>query len=201
MKVVFLEDVEGTAQVGEVKDVKGGFARNYLLPRGMAVPPTRTNIQRATALAQKEQIRQARLDGEARGIVGALEGLRVTIEARLGENGRMFGAVTNRDIAEKLAAAGHTIDPHIIQLHDPIRELGERAVIIKFTRNVSHEVTVDVVPDEPSKAIIERIEAENRAREEADAKRRAEADYAAQGRGRRRRRDDDDEDEDENTDE
>ena len=65
MKVVFYEDVEGTALVGDVKDVKNGFARNFLLPRGLAGAATRDNLQHATALAQKEAVRQARLDAEA----------------------------------------------------------------------------------------------------------------------------------------
>jgi large subunit ribosomal protein L9 len=194
MKVVFFEDVEGTAQVGEVKEVKAGFARNFLLPRGMAGPTSRENIQRATALAQKESRRMAKMDAEAKAVVGGIEGLALTLEARLGENGRLFGSVTNRDIAEKLAAAGHTVDAHIIQLHEPIRELGERKVIVRFTRNVSTELTVNVVPDEASRAILERIEAEQKAAEEAEAKRLAEMAYAAQQRGGRRRRNDDDDD-------
>lgn len=197
MKVVFLEDVEGTALVGEVKEVKGGFARNFLLPRGVAVPATKNNIQRATSIASRETVRQARLDAEAREVVGSLEGLAVSIEARLGENGRLFGSVTNRDIAAKLAEAGHEVDAHIIQLSEPIRELGERVIPIRFTRNVSTGVTVTVVPDEASKPILERIEAEKKALEEAEAKRLAEMEYAAnQARGRRRRRDDDDDDDD-----
>jgi len=188
MKVVFLEDVEGTAQVGDVKDVKNGFARNFLLPRGKAAPATKNNIQRATSLAQKEAVRQAKLDAEAKGVVQKLEGLTVHVEARLGESGRLFGSVTNRDIAAKLAEAGHQIDPHVILLPEPIRELGERIVNIKLTRNVSAEVTVVVEPDEASKPILERLEAERLAAEEAEAKRRAEAEYAAaQARGRRRR--------------
>ena len=197
MKVVFLEDVEGTALVGEVKEVKAGFARNFLLPRGVAIPATKNNIQRATAVASRETVRQAKLDAEARDVVGKLEGLAVTIEARLGENGRLFGSVTNRDIAARLADSGHEVDAHIIQLAEPIRELGERVVSIRFTRNVSTDVTVTVVPDEASKPILERIEAEKKALEEAEAKRLAEMEYAAnQARGRRRRRDEEDEDDD-----
>jgi len=200
MKVVFYEDVEGTALVGDVKDVKNGFARNFLLPRGMAAPATRSNVQHATSLAQKEQVRQAKLDAAAQGVVGKLEGLTVTISARLGESGRLFGSVTNRDIAEKLAAAGHEVDPHIILLPEPIRELGERAVTVKLTRNVSTEVNVVVEPDEAYRPIFERIQAERAAAEEAEAKRRAEADYAArQARGRRGPEAEDAEDADDET--
>jgi large subunit ribosomal protein L9 len=187
MKVVFFEDVEGTAQVGDVKDVKNGFARNFLLPRGLAGPTTKHNLQRATSLAQREAIRQQKLDTEARARTGNLEGYRVTIEARVGENGRLFGSVTNRDIAERLnAATTLEIDPHIVLLPEPIRELGEREVTIKFTRNVSVQVAVEVVPDEESKPIVERLEAERAAREAEEAKRAAELEYRQQQERRRR---------------
>ncbi|MBK7330215.1 MAG: hypothetical protein IPI85_14385 [Dehalococcoidia bacterium] len=75
MKVVFFEDVEGTAQVGEVKEVKNGFARNFLLPRGVAGSTSKDNLQRANSLAQKEARRQQKLDGEARGVTDKLDEL------------------------------------------------------------------------------------------------------------------------------
>ena len=196
MKVVFFEDVEGTAQVGDVKEVKGGFARNFLLPRGLAGPGSRENVQRATAIAQKEHRRQEKLDADAREVTGKLSDVALTFQVRLGDNGRLFGSVTNRDIAERLAAVGHAIDAHIIMLPEPIRDLGERPVTIRLTRNVSTDIAVNLVPDEASKAILERLEAEAKAAEEAAAKRAAEAAYAeSQPRGRRRR-DNDDEDQD-----
>ena len=160
MKVVFFEDVEGTAQVGEVKEVKNGFARNFLLPRGVAGATTKDNLQRANSLAQKEARRQEKLDGEARGVAGKLEGYTVTLEARVGETGRLFGSITNRDIAEALTTkAGVEVDPHIVLLPEPIRDIGPRPVTIKFTRNVTAEVTVDVVPDEASKPVVHLVTA------------------------------------------
>ena len=171
MKVVFFEDVEGTAQVGEVKEVKNGFARNFLLPRGVAGSTSKDNLQRANSLAQKEARRQEKLDGEARGVAGKLDGYTVTIEARVGETGHLFGSVTNRDIAEQLTArAGVEVDSKIVLLAEPIREIGQKQVTIKFTRNVTSEVTVDVVPDEASKPVVEKFLAERKAQAEADAK-------------------------------
>lgn len=181
MKVVFFEDVEGTAQVGEVKEVKNGFARNFLLPRGVAGATTKDNLQRANSLAQKEARRQEKLDGEARGVAGKLEGYTVTLEARVGETGRLFGSITNRDIAEALTAkAGVEVDSHIVLLPEPIRDIGPRPVTIKFTRNVTVDVTVDVVPDEASKPVVEKLMAERAAQAEADAKAAAEARYRAE---------------------
>ncbi len=181
MKVVFFEDVQGTAQVGDVKEVKNGFARNFLLPRGLAGPTTKDNLQHAQALAQKEARRQEKLDGDARKIADRLAGYTVTLEARVGESGRLFGSITNRDIAEALTAkAGVEIDPHLVLLPEPIRELGAREVTIKFTRNVTVDVTVDVQPDEESKPVVEKLLAEKKAAEAAEAKRAAEAAYAAE---------------------
>ncbi|MEX1104350.1 MAG: 50S ribosomal protein L9 [Dehalococcoidia bacterium] len=187
MKVVFFEDVEGTAQVGDVKDVKNGFARNFLLPRGLAGATTKDNIAHAGALAQKEARRQDKLDTEAKKYTDRLDGYTITLEARVGESGRLFGAITNRDIAEKLtSSSGVDIDPHIVLLAEPIRELGNRPVTVKFTRNVTIEVNVDVVPDEESKPIVERLEAERAAQEEADAKKAAEEEYQRRQQDRSR---------------
>ena len=174
MKVVFFEDVEGTAQVGEVKEVKNGFARNFLLPRGLAGSTSKDNLQRANSLAQKEARRQEKLDAEARGVSGKLDGYTVTIEARVGETGHLFGSVTNRDIAEQLTAkTGVAVDSRIVLLPEPIREIGSRQVTVKFTRNVSSEVTVEVVPDEASKPVVEKLLAERAAQAELEAKQAA----------------------------
>ncbi|MBI2765868.1 MAG: 50S ribosomal protein L9 [Chloroflexi bacterium] len=182
MKVVFFEDVEGTAHVGDIKDVKNGFARNFLLPRNIAGPASKDNLQRANSLAQKEARRQEKLDIEARKVTGRLDNYSLTFEAKVGETGRLFGSVTNRDIAEKINAATDLgIDPHIVLLHEPIRELGTRTVVIRFTRNVSAEVTVEVVPDEASKPVVAKFLAEQAAHAEAErqALARAAAERAA----------------------
>lgn len=180
MKVVFFEDVEGTAQVGDVKEVKNGFARNFLLPRGVAGPTTPTNLQHANSLAKKEVRRQEKLDAEASGVAARLEGYTVTLEARVGETGRLFGSITNRDIAARLLeTASVEVEPHTILLSEPIRDLGPRPLSVKFTRNVSATITVDVVPDEESKPVVEKMLAEQAAREEEEAKRKAEEAYAA----------------------
>ncbi len=176
MKVVFFEDVEGTARVGEVKVVKNGFARNFLLPRGLAGATTPPNLQRANSLAMKEARRQARLDSEAEVQKERLEGYTVSFEARVGETGRLYGSVTSRDIAQKLLESTEIeVDSRAILLAEPIRELGQRTVTIRFTRNVSAEIAVVVEPDEESKAIVEQLAAEA----EAEAAAAAEAEAAA----------------------
>ncbi len=179
MKVVFFEDVEGTAQVGEVKVVKNGFARNFLLPQGLAGATTPPNLQRANSLAEKEARRQAKLDSEAVVHQGRLDGYAVTFEARVGETGRLYGSVTNRDIAQKVEeSSGIEIDSRAVLLSEPIRDLGTRPVTIKFTRNVSVDIIVVVEPDEDSKEIVEQLmaeQAEEAAREAAEEAAVAEA--------------------------
>ena len=180
MKVVFFEDVEGTAQVGEVKVVKNGFARNFLLPRGIAGPVTPPNLQRANSLAEKEARRQAKLDGEAEVHRERLDGYTVSFEARVGETGRLYGSVTSRDVAQKLEeSTGIVVDSRGILLAEPIRELGSKSVTIRFTRNVSAEITITVDPDEDSKEIVEQLKAKQAEEEAAAAAAEAAAAEAA----------------------
>ncbi len=148
MKVVFMEEVEGTARVGEVKNVADGFARNYLLPRRLAAPATDHYITIAAARAEKEVHRQTKLDEEAQEhLVPKMEGQSVTIEVRVGEQGKLFGSVTARDIAEALQEATSVeLEHRQVDLRQPIREVGSQEVTVKLTRNVHVPVTVNVEP-------------------------------------------------------
>jgi large subunit ribosomal protein L9 len=149
MKVVFLEDVPGTAQVGEIKIVKNGFARNFLLPRNLAAPATPDAIQHATALAKVEEKRQAVVDADAEKQLQKFSGTPITVHARVGEQGRLYGSVTAGDIAEELSKLiGEEFDRRRIELPEPIRETGEYHIPILMTRNVHGAVDVSVVPEE-----------------------------------------------------
>jgi large subunit ribosomal protein L9 len=148
MKVVFLEEVEGTARTGDVKNVADGFARNYLLPRKLAAPANDHYIGIAQAKASKEARRQDRLDDEARQhVLPKVEGKSVRMEVRVGEQGKLFGSVTARDIAELLQEATRVeLEHRQVDLKQPIRELGTHEVSIKITRNVIANITVQVDP-------------------------------------------------------
>jgi large subunit ribosomal protein L9 len=147
MKVVFLEEVEGTARTGDVKNVAGGFARNYLLPRKLAAPATEHYIAIATAKATKEARRQSKLDEDAQRLLPQVDGKAITIEVRVGEQDKMFGSVTARDIAEQLTALTKIdLEHRQIDLKQPLRELGSHPVKVKLTRNVIATVTVNVEP-------------------------------------------------------
>ena len=156
MKVVFFEEVEGTALVGEIKEVKNGFARNYLLPRGLAGPTTKNNLIRAERLAQADAIRQEKLDGVASPVALAIAGAEMTFQARVGEQGRLFGSITARDIADRLteiaseSVPGSVIEHRQVLLPQSLRTLGTEEVRVRLTRNVSAEVRVIVEPDADS---------------------------------------------------
>lgn len=175
MKVVFFEEVEGTAQVGEIKEVKNGFARNYLLPRGLAGAPTTNNLARAERLAKADAIRQGKLDEAAAPLAAAIDGQEFIFRARVGEQGRLFGSVTARDIAERLSErAGATIEHRQVQLAQALRQLGTEEVRVRLTRNIFANVSVLVEPDEQSieptiDEVVEELEAEEAAAEAADA--------------------------------
>lgn len=148
MKVVFLEDVPGTAQVGEVKVVKNGFARNFLLPRRLAAPATPPALQHAEARAKAEEKRQAALDHEAQRLLDRFADVPLTIKARVGEQGRLYGSVTAADIAEELEKLLHgEFDRRRIELAEPIREVGTYRVPIRLTRNVQGVVELTVEPE------------------------------------------------------
>ena len=166
MKVVFLEEVEGTARTGDVKNVANGFARNYLLPRKLAAPATKHYIAIAEQKATKEAKRQDRVDEEARErLLPLVEGQEMTIEVLVGEQGKLFGSVTSRDIAERLHAdTGVELEHRQVALNQPIREIGTHEVSVRLTRNVIANITVHVhpeggMPEEPKEPEAEATEA------------------------------------------
>ncbi len=148
MKVVFLEEVEGSGQVGEIKEVRNGYARNYLLPRGLAAPATKVQMERAAKLAKVDAVHQEKVDVEARLVADRIDGATVTLTARVGEQGRLFGSVTATDIAEQLTErAGQSVDHRQVLLGQVIKAIGSQEVRVRLTRNVSATVTVDVRPE------------------------------------------------------
>lgn len=146
MKVVFLESVEGTALVGEVKEVKNGFARNYLLPRKLAAPATEPYLQRAKARAKVEEKRQDDLDRTATTVAERLEGSKISLAARVGEQGKLYGSVTSVHIAEEVAKliGDEEFDHRKVLLPEAIKEVGVQPVRLRLTRNVEATVEVEV---------------------------------------------------------
>ena len=151
MKVVFLESIEGTAVVGDVKEVKNGFARNYLLPRGLAAPAKEPYLARAKAGAVREAVKQQALDKSASIIAEKLEGQQITMIARVGEQGKLYGSITSVHIAEevaKLLGEDAEFDHRKVLLPEAIKEVGVQPVRIRLTRNVEAAIEVEVVPED-----------------------------------------------------
>jgi large subunit ribosomal protein L9 len=146
VKVVFLETVEGSASMGEVKTVAPGYARNYLLPRGLAAPATPDVLARAERLREIEENRQRLEDERALGLVGKLEGHPLVMAVRVGEQGRLYGSVTNVDIAQKAGEIlGEELDRRRVLLPEAIRHTGVYSVVLRLSRSVQPAVQVVVV--------------------------------------------------------
>ena len=171
MKVIFLEDVAGTADAGEIKEVKNGFARNHLLPKQLAAPATPDQLQRVQAIEKAAQANRLKFSQEWTSVAEAMNGLSVTVEVRVGPNGRLFGAVTGRHIADKLTeATGRKIDHRQVLLGEAIHEPGDYPVSIRLYREVHAAITVSVVPEgytPEEAAALAAIAAEERAAFEA----------------------------------
>jgi large subunit ribosomal protein L9 len=165
MKVVFLQNVEGSGRTGEIKEVADGFARNFLLPRRLAAPATPDAVKRAEALAAAEARRQAELDEEARTLAEKLA-TPIVITVRAGEQGRLYGSVTPGDIAEEASKlAGQEVDRHLLVLEEPIKEVGIYEIPLRLTHNVEATITVEVVAEGV-------VEEEKKEKEEAPKARR-----------------------------
>lgn len=164
MKVVFLEDVPGTARIGEIKDVKPGFARNYLLPRRLAAAASPAIVKTAEQRAQREMRLQDARDSEARAIGDRIEAQTFVITARAGQNGKLFGSVGTGDIAAKVAEfTGGEFDRHNVLLPEVVKDLGDYEVRVRLTRNVQATVKYSVVGEDGTTA------ADIRAKAEADS--------------------------------
>lgn len=147
MKVIFLEDVKGKGKKGDVKEIADGYARNFLLPKGLAVEASKGNMKQLDEQKATEQKRLDKEIAEAKALAGKLDKLEVTIKAKAGDAGRLFGAVTSIQVAEAIEAAGHKVDRRKIVLADPIRTLGTNKIEIKVYPKISATVTVSVIEE------------------------------------------------------
>lgn len=145
MKVILQETMDGVGHLGDLLDVRDGFARNFLLPRKKAVLANSRSIKAFEHVKRvaAEKAKKEKLEIEAH--AKRVSAVTLTIEAQVGKDDKMFGSVTSKDLAEGLAAQGFTIDRRKIQLAQPIKELGTITVPIKMPREVTATITVRVV--------------------------------------------------------
>lgn len=148
MRVLFLQDVRPTARAGDVKDVKNGFARNYLIPQGFAVHATEHELRRAAGLRQQADERRLQEARDWQDVADGLKEEKVRIEVRTGPTGRLYGSVTNTMIAAELAnMTGREIDRKGILIPAPIRAIGDYKVPARLVEGVSATLTIEVVAD------------------------------------------------------
>jgi large subunit ribosomal protein L9 len=145
MEIILREDVDKLGQRGQVVKVAEGYARNFLLPRRMAVPATGANKKIVEQERQAYLKREAKVEGEAKELAALMGTVEVTIAQKAGENEQLFGSVTANDIVVALEKAGYTVDRKKVQLDEPIKTLGDFKVAVRLHREVSVEIPVHVV--------------------------------------------------------
>ncbi len=147
MEVILREDVEKLGSRGQLVKVAAGYARNFLLPKRLAVPATEANKKIIEQERQAHLRREAKLVADASDLAKMMAELSVTISQKAGENDQLFGSVTSKDIVEALEKQGYTIERRKIALEEPIKTLGDFKVPLRLHREVSTEITVHVVKE------------------------------------------------------
>ena len=146
MKLILTQDVSGLGAPGDVVDVKDGYGRNFLLPRGFATPWTKGGEKQVAQIKRARDVREVRDIDQATQVKNSLEGLKVTLKARTGDTGRLFGAVTVADVVEAITAAGGpAVDKRKVTIVSPIKTVGAHKVEVRVHPEALASLTVDVV--------------------------------------------------------
>jgi large subunit ribosomal protein L9 len=152
VEVILKEDIENLGKIGEVVRVRDGFARNYLLPRGLVLEANKKNLrlfehQKKIVADQKQKIMKS-----AQAVGEQLSGVELTIPMRAGEEGRLFGSVTNMQLEKALKERGLNVDRRKIQLEQPIKTLGDYEIPVRLSAELTVMLKLSVVPEEGAKA-------------------------------------------------
>jgi large subunit ribosomal protein L9 len=145
MEVILQQSVEKLGSPGDVVKVSNGYARNYLLPRGIAVIATEGNKKQIEAQRQRLEAAEDSRREQAQAQATTLEQVSLTFSARVGEEGKLFGSVTSSDIVQQLEALGHKVEKRQVDLHEPIKALGVYRVPIRLHADVKPEIKVWVI--------------------------------------------------------
>src|SRR5437764_3405097 len=165
VKLLLKESIKNVGRVGDVVEVSPGYARNYLLPRDLAVEPTKANVKRVEARRQEiERMERERREQQER-MIGQLQAVEVHLERRANEQGHLFGSVTATDIAKQLQAQGFNINAEDINLPGRLDRVSDYIVKVKFAEDLSTDVKIWVHADADSKAA---MDAFNKAKAEPD---------------------------------
>ena len=147
MEVILRDDVPNLGQVGELVKVKNGYARNYLIPQGLAYQATEANKRRIESERKHREIRLAEQKSGAESLAAELNAIELTFTAKAGEGDKLFGSVTSSDIASELAAKGYKLDRRLIELPEPIKMIGAYPVSIRLHPEVRAEIRVWVTKE------------------------------------------------------
>lgn len=149
MKVILKDDVKGTGKKGQTVEVSDGYARNFLLRRGLAIEASEGAMKSLDAQHKAQQAKQERILSELKALRDSLSEKTVKVAARCGEGGRLFGSITNKDVADAIThLLGRDFDRKNIEMTGPIKTLGVHAVALKFGHNVTGTINVEIVPSE-----------------------------------------------------
>ena len=149
MQVIFLEDIPNVARTGDIKDVKKGYAKNYLLPNGLATLATSQELSRIEAIRRVGRDNRAKVMGDAEALAQMVEGTNVVVKVRSGPNGRLYGAVTSTIVAQEISSIlEKEFDRRNILLDEPIHELGSFEVKVRVHPELTASINVIVEPIE-----------------------------------------------------
>ena len=147
MKLILTQEVAGLGDAGDIVEVKDGYGRNYLLPRGLAIGWTRGGEKQVTQIKRARKSREIRNLDHAKEVKAEIEALTVTVPAKAGDSGKLFGSVTNTDVMNAIkAAGGPLVEKRNVQISAPIKKTGSHTVAIDLHPDVVARVTIEVVP-------------------------------------------------------
>ena len=148
MKIILTQEVSNLGSPGDIVEVADGYGRNYLVPQGLGILATRGAEKQVATIKRARDVREVRDVGHARELAASLQSLTVTLPARAGDGGRLFGSVTTADVADAVAkAGGPKLDKRRVTLSAPIKSLGSHQVAVKLHPEVDATVTLEVVAD------------------------------------------------------
>ncbi len=147
IELILRSAVPSLGQAGDLVRVRPGYARNFLLPQGLAFEATAGNRKRIEAETKVRQAKQSAERAEAEALAAKLGSLALAFTAKAGEDGKLFGSVTAQDIADQVAAAGHALDKRRIELEHPLKTLGEHSVPVRLVHDVHTTLRVTISPE------------------------------------------------------
>ncbi len=145
MEVILREDVASLGMIGDIVNVRPGYARNYLLPQGLAVPADRRNVEKLEHERRLIEVKKQRERGTHETLAAALGALKLEIEARAGRGGKLFGSVTNLDVHKLLVEKGFDIDRRRIEMPETIKEIGQFTVCVRVGQDISANIKLTVL--------------------------------------------------------